>query len=386
MCRDRTDTAIARPPPSLAGRQMQLKTLLLSADSATKRIVWVDNAKALLIVLVVLGHFAALWYRVKTIDYAFHLPAFLFLTGFMLSSRLEATTFRDFLGKYVFPFARLYAVVSVFSIIIWIVLRRKFHVEIDSVLTAIWQSIYGTQADGDRFLHENGPIWYLPFLVSTFLVLYATMRLPTLARIPVFIALFLFTTNYSGPRLPWALDATGVGLAFVGAGLLFRRSLEGPVGRIEIQRWMLVPIGVVAALAMAALALKNGTANINIMEFGRNNLIYLLAAFLGTMAVAALCLLVPRTKLADLLSTHSLVIFCIHIYAVKELKGPLGMVPWPAKQLALPFIALAIAIVCALISVAIMPALERYVMRRPRGKPVVQPPADSKSSMSAIKP
>lgn len=365
---------------------MLLKTLLLSPDGTTKRIVWVDNAKALLIVLVVLGHFAALWSKLKMVDYAFHLPAFLFLTGFMLSARLETTTLRDFLGKYVFPFARLYGVVSIFSIIVWVVLLEKFHVEIDSLRTVVWQAIYGTQVDGDRFLHENGPIWYLPFLVSTFLVLYATMRLPKIARIPVFIALFLFTTNYSGPRLPWALDAAGVGLAFVGAGLLLRRSLEGPVGRIEIKRWMLVPIGIVAALAMAVLALKNGTANINIMEFGRNNLVYLLAAFLGTTAVAALCLLLPRTRLADLLSTHSLVIFCIHIYAVKELKGPLKMLPWSAKQVALPFIALTIAIVCAMISVAIMPALERYVMRRPHGKPAIQPSGGSKSTNSAINP
>ncbi len=116
---------------------MQLRQLLLTPDASTKRLVWVDNAKAALIVLVVIGHFGALTGPLKTIIYAFHLPAFLFLTGFMLSADLGKTSLVDFLQKYIFPYARLYLFMSAISIAFWWLAKIHSPERLDLIVTAI---------------------------------------------------------------------------------------------------------------------------------------------------------------------------------------------------------------------------------------------------------
>jgi hypothetical protein len=54
------------------------------------RFDWVDNAKALLIFLVVLGHFNYAAVAGRSVIYAFHVPAFLIITGFLMPTPLHS--------------------------------------------------------------------------------------------------------------------------------------------------------------------------------------------------------------------------------------------------------------------------------------------------------
>lgn len=62
--------------------------------SNNSRIFTLDNAKALLIFLVVFGHFCGLYVESKIFDYfylfiyAFHMPAFLFISGYGYTKKL----------------------------------------------------------------------------------------------------------------------------------------------------------------------------------------------------------------------------------------------------------------------------------------------------------
>ena len=55
----------------------------------------------------------------KTLVYAFHLPAFLFITGFFLPEKLVLMPPVEFSRKYIFPYARLYLFVTAVSVLIW---------------------------------------------------------------------------------------------------------------------------------------------------------------------------------------------------------------------------------------------------------------------------
>ncbi len=340
---------------------------LVAKNPQTGRVVWADNAKAILITLVVLGHFTALDLGVKTVVYAFHLPAFLFITGFFLPEKLALMPPVEFSRKYIFPYARLYLFVTAVSVLIWWLgyIALKHHVI--SPVGAIIDGLYGTQWQGHLFVHKNNAIWYLPFLVCSLLTLYLVLRLPVWVAIAIIFVYFCFGASYAGQPLPWSAGAGGVGVTFVYAGFKFRSYL---VKGMERPRLAFTPFiwglgAVVAFIALTALSLINGPTNINLLELGTYSGLYVPTAFAGILAITGLSAALPHSRLADELSAHSLVIFCIHLYAVKVVNHLHPFDGRPAIRLVfLIFAAIGIAIASMYISRFVMPWLSRAVLKR----------------------
>lgn len=341
--------------------------VLADKDPVTRRIDWVDNAKAVLIVLVVFGHFEALGSTAKTILYAFHLPAFLFLTGFMMASSISSMSTGDFFRKYVFPFARLYLIFSLISLMVWWASKVGAPDRFTLLFDAVASVLYGTQSPGHWFPHGNGPLWYLPFLICALIGFHIALRLSGWLRYVAVIVYFAFSITYAGPRLPWSSDSAGVGLFFIMAGFLLHQWLRSKpqLAGFSLSKPVFVLSGVVAAAGLVVLSLANGGSNINILMFGNNPLLYLAAAFLGIYAITVLCVLLPRSAVAYQLSLNSLVIFCIHIYGVKVLDRLPVLASPVAETILLLVLSFVLALACAGVSFVIMPWINRFVMRRP---------------------
>lgn len=78
------------------------------------RTVWVDNAKAIGIYLIVLGHMPIL--PLKDLIYAFHVPLFLVVTGFLLPINLGEMTLDQLFRRYALLFLKAYLAFSALSI------------------------------------------------------------------------------------------------------------------------------------------------------------------------------------------------------------------------------------------------------------------------------
>lgn len=69
------------------------------AEQQTKdRIDWIDLAKAIAIILVILGHINSANGPIKAWIYAFHMPVFFFLTGMVIR---QETIDHRYIGKNV---------------------------------------------------------------------------------------------------------------------------------------------------------------------------------------------------------------------------------------------------------------------------------------------
>jgi len=92
--------------------------------AAPPRLHWVDHAKAIGIVLVVVGHTSALPAEVREFIYRFHMPLFFFLAGVLTRSERLAEGFRPWLTRQtralIIPFLGFFAI----SWVWWLLIRN----------------------------------------------------------------------------------------------------------------------------------------------------------------------------------------------------------------------------------------------------------------------
>jgi len=95
-----------------------------------RRLISIDIAKAICIILVVIGHYvpenSPIWYMtMRDVIYSFHMPLFMFVSGYVYWATRKPVKYKDFVWK---KFQRLiipYFFVSV--IVIFIKLQESFY-------------------------------------------------------------------------------------------------------------------------------------------------------------------------------------------------------------------------------------------------------------------
>lgn len=133
-----------------------------------QRLISFDIAKAICIILVVIGHYvpdySPLWYvGVHDIIYTFHMPLFMFASGFIYMATKKDMSYKDFLWKKVKRLMVPY--LSVSAIVITIKLLTEGHAYVENPVT--WMSyvkmLYLPEAG--YFLWFIWALWWM-FVVS----------------------------------------------------------------------------------------------------------------------------------------------------------------------------------------------------------------------------
>lgn len=273
---------------------------------ASRRIAWIDAARGIGIILVVLGHTLTLSVGALSAKYAiftFHMPLFVFLSALVLKPQDWKTVAHTRVRPLLVPYAVYLALVGL-PIAVW-ALREGPKAAAESLVRL---------ALGGSFLVEAlGAFWYIPtFFVSlvaytalrdrlggetsrTFaiamiamlLVAYAVSAAAIAAPVPYCLqavpAMIVFI--WIGRRLPWAhmltLRWTLTSLAVIALCTAFDLLTPGPSFGLDLKRGLLgVPVlGIVLAIAAsqlcfgisALLSKQAHIANVLIL-FGRNTL------------------------------------------------------------------------------------------------------------------
>lgn len=174
----------------------------------TNRIDWIDLAKGITILFVIIGHTACAQYQ--TI-YSFHMALFAVLTGVTIHKSL---TYRDVI-KYIqkdllhliLPFVVCLLLDDFFKVILW-------KVEPSMVFEHFLKSFIGYQADGNIFC-----IWFLPALFWAKLLWHLINKHCTFCA-PLFFVLLYLGMKQSG--LPFYLGKGMVLCFFIWCGSILR--------------------------------------------------------------------------------------------------------------------------------------------------------------------
>lgn len=337
------------------------------------RLAWVDNAKAIAIWLIVLGHTQKLlpdgviWFV-----YAFHVPVFLLMSGALLPPNPLQKGFGSAFEKRIMPLVRYYLFFSALSALLFC-LRNVVAGNPTDVLRLIWGILYGSSG-GDVFgyaegiIHENRPLWYFPFLVSSLLILLVCLRLRGMATgIAIFLLMLasIYLPRILGHRWPWSMDVAGVGAFFLFLGWALRDKINR-MAHAGLSWIALLAIVALAFCAVWAITVYNGPMNINGRRFGSVPPLAILGACLGCIGLIALSVLLPNPTILQRLSRHTLVIFVVHKYPLDVFQLAVHKaVPLALQVPAGVIISLLVTYLCLLLSERISDWLARHIGRKP---------------------
>ena len=295
----RRDLAADATAPTEAGRP---------ARAATQRDPYIDNAKAFLIVLVVIGHVigtvpATGAHTLTTWVYLFHMPAFIFLAGLMTKGAdLDGPRVRSLVQNVIAPYA-------VFQVLMLVFDKWVGHEQVNFGVT--------------RFLLPEWPLWFLAALLIWRLLVPVLRRLRGAVLWAVVVSVLAGTTTALG--WAFALNRAAAFLPFFVVGLYVdRRRLVG-LTRLPVR----IAAVVVLLLGLALAVVWTDHLSFNWLYWNRSYhelgvpLNHAVLVRLGMMVVAAVMTLAvlsltPRRRLwVTTWGTFSMYPFLLHGFVVR---------------------------------------------------------------------
>jgi fucose 4-O-acetylase-like acetyltransferase len=273
---------------------------------ASARDPFFDNAKLLLVTLVVVGHSWTLLPDVSTSSpvyvflYAFHVPAFVLVTGYLSRSfRFTRANLRRLVNTVVAPYL------------------------VFETLLALFRTVVGHESLGMLYLSPHWPLWYLTALFFWRLATPLLVRL----RPPVSLAVAVGVCLLGGLNTLDALDLPRILglLPFFVAGLVMTREQLDRLARprVRVAAALLLAAAFVVASVVAGtfsmewLYWRTGYPDLGVPFWLGASLRLGLLVVGGVLALGALSLVPRSRRWFTPLGAASLVVYLFHGFVVK---------------------------------------------------------------------
>jgi acyltransferase len=282
----------------------------------------IDNARAIGIVLVVLGHTMGLPASASLLIFAVHMPLFFMLSGWMLKDTAWTQPLDHHLRRQVRALMLPFVVFFALSYAYWL-LTADLGARAAKYADVAWYEPLGGLLLGRYAELEfvNGPLWFFGALLIAS-VGYAgacralgwhmasvlTMALATAAMV---------SASRVGDGLPFSADIAVVGAGFMALGHVIGRRFE-PDRLPRLWAWVGT---VVLAPVFVWRALHGGTIDLAAWRFGDTPLHSLVTALLGIALLLSLARIIPPSRVGRWLSQHTLIIFPTHIVLLNLTSG-----------------------------------------------------------------
>ena len=275
--------------------------------SLKSRIEWIDTAKGIGIILVVLAH---IWLAKEGYHYinSFHVPLFFFLSGYLMNFEKYDGVMKFITGKFnniVVP----YFWFSLLTYLYWLLIERRFSGNAVSPADAFINILIAPGSD--QYLPHNPAIWFLPCLFMVTIIFYLIARNQKLVNIVigllVSLAIGYVTPVYLSTALPWSIDVVPIAIVFYGMGFIMKKN---PIVDIKSNyiRLLLFCCCISGGFFISQL---NGEVLMVDNSYGDYFYFYI-AAFLGIISVVIIAMYFEKNKVLLYLGKNSIIIFALH--------------------------------------------------------------------------
>lgn len=292
-----------------------------------QRIEWIDMAKGYGIIFVLIGHCDMP--ILTDYIYAFHIPLFFFLSGYVYNIKYDFATFTsNKVRRMVIP----YFCLCIPMIFCELYFGDRGTIDLNGILSETY----------DFVLQErHTTLWYLSTLILLVFVMYPIVKLNIKYQVVFVIASSicgLLLWKYKILALPWNFDAVLVVLPFFFAGYYVRKRY-GSLSFLQSDKTN----ALLASMAFTIitifitywnLRLSGNKVDIFFSTFGIEWLSYI-AAYIGIFA----CILFSMLYINNIISyigRHSLLFFAWHqsiiIPLLSHLYWKTGISSWPVYQ------------------------------------------------------
>jgi fucose 4-O-acetylase-like acetyltransferase len=292
--------------------------------SNDKNITWVNGAMTLAIALIILGHLPV-GPTVYGFIYAFRLPFFLLITGYLLAPR--EVSFHRFSAKKARTLLLPYGLFAALTLVFWYFLGRHYGDDAATAATTdIRKYLMGLflAIPDKNYLGFNFPIWFLPSLFCAEALFFAIRK--RRYAFPIALLCFglgMFLKAMHVVRLPYGIDVSLCALLFIQTGYWIRQ--RALVERYVLRPSFVVKIGCAAVLfglTYLVARLNGGTGAVSMVNRTFHHpLLYFAGALAGSSALAYLGACLPQGRFFIFFGRNTLVLLGLHLPALSLIKG-----------------------------------------------------------------
>lgn len=304
------------------------------ARRGTGRIAWIDVSRGWCMLAIVAGHFYLPWNQHPALFdllYAFHVPAFFFLSGLVFNPgkrsfpRFLYTRARAIMLPYV-----LWAFISVciFAVLGSVAAGSLGRKNPASFTTMLKDIMWATPSA--HHMDWNKPLWFLPAIMVTYLIAWATAKLIEGNRIALAVITVIsllpswFLASHQEVWYPWSFERVGVLMPFFFLGMYMRPI----VNHLPIKYPLIEGLDGIGLLAVAAAISHYNTTTVDYVARTYGNYANFVAAAL--VGIAGICMISRAWNIDDLtrIGKMTLGILCTHkfiVLAVQIVINSLGM-------------------------------------------------------------
>ncbi|WP_234123164.1 acyltransferase family protein [Clostridium hydrogenum] len=282
-----------------------------------KRIEWIDVAKGIAMLLVILGHTSIPNSNLKLI-LSFHMPLFFFLSGYTFKLK---GNFLTYLKKKIKSLLIPYFVFSVLTYIFWVVVERR--IMKNSIGINIFKPMLGIFYANNihNYMIFDGVLWFIPCLFVTEMLFYFISRfvrgkLGLLVVLLAFIFIGFIDSKYMVYMLPWGIDIAFTAIIFYGFGYIVNGLKYNFVNAKILTK---IIVAIISSLLLIYTSEANTVVYMYNNEYGKY-FYFLISAFSGIMVCVLLANIINKSTILSYIGANSFIILALHPKTLELLK------------------------------------------------------------------
>ena len=321
------------------------------------RLEWVDSARAIGIIFVVLGHHHH--HVLYSYIYTFHMPLFFFLSG-MMFNRKSHQTFSNYALNRAKSLLIPYFIFSFSLFGLWWFLGRFLDASVIEgySLTKNFVGIFYAQGQLE-YMRWGVEMWFLPCLFLTSLMYYWLSPVSRLKQILIIILCAVLGFNLPillNYRMPWSLDVALIAVGFFWLGNILKSMIMNYEPRWENVALLLI----LFSASLYTYQLQIHRVDMYQAIYG-DHLLFYLSAITGVMFYVLLAKCLPAVGIWLFIGANSLVIYMLHMRALTVIHFIFGHFPSIQLDESTVLGALMISMLQIVILIPVVLILNRYL-------------------------
>lgn len=275
--------------------------------SKTRRIQWIDIAKCIGIILVLIGHISQNK-NIHTFIYSFHMPLFFIISGYLYHDK--DNYIKNKASKILIP----YLFFSVVSFVYWYFIERNIRGQNINPINPLVNIIIAR--GGDENYIYNVALWFLPCLFTTEVIFHILIKKIKNIKILFVFILALSVVGYIYSlfdfiRLPFCIDIAFVAIGFYFIGYLWKDRGEKSFEKLNLSLAKHI-ILIIACFIVIIFSLLLPDMNMANLQYPLASPILYIIPTIGTFMIFEISKLINKCKWMEFLGGNSLVIMGIH--------------------------------------------------------------------------
>ena len=281
-----------------------------------ERLIWIDIAKGITILLVIIGHTIKTDTFLWRFIFSFHMPIFFIISGYLFKENTLKKLIKKNLKRMFVPYLGTSLIIVFIAVFAKMFLHHTFYSMPEDLSSLCISIIYGCGVNYPKFftpIWMIGAIWFLLCLFFAEIFFAITIQLTSKLNIYIqatIIVFLSFVGFFIGQYifLPWNIDISLVALVFLYAGYMFKKK---NIINLRVNTLVLILL-----IILWATSVQLGAMDMAGRKYS-NFIICIIGAISASYIIIKFCKLISKYMLIDkylsTLGKETLVILCFHL-------------------------------------------------------------------------